>query len=392
MQGLSPMSWRRSPISAFASILAAALPAFVPQGAQARSPRNVDTVQRGVRPSAMGEAFTAVADDQNALYYNPAGLERIENWSLELLPVTVGFSSKSVQGAYDVLDIAKVAGAAFSDPTEFDAFKKSLKTITGKNYHASVGLNPNFVMRHFGFGVRMGAAVDVVPHNPAPDLIDLAFTQDMEIRFGGSYSVFEKRLKFGLALAGRQQGQLDERVSTEQLDTFTNGNPGNELKKMLKTGWGIGADAGLLFTPIEFWEPTLGLAVNNIGDLRFQPLKTPINDTPVAPPSIPQSVNLGLSLTPRWGKWFTRGAMDFRDVNLPISAGKKLRLGVEGGWGGSWISASVQTGVAEGYFTAGAELRLLLLNIRYATYVSERGYYPGQVNERRHLVGLKLLL
>ena len=31
----------------------------------------------GVRPLGMGGAFTAVADDENALFYNPAGLARV---------------------------------------------------------------------------------------------------------------------------------------------------------------------------------------------------------------------------------------------------------------------------------------------------------------------------
>ena len=31
----------------------------------------------GIRPLGMGNAFVAVADDRNALHYNPAGLARI---------------------------------------------------------------------------------------------------------------------------------------------------------------------------------------------------------------------------------------------------------------------------------------------------------------------------
>lgn len=34
----------------------------------------------GARPAAMGEAFSAVADDVHAIYYNPAGLSRIGTW------------------------------------------------------------------------------------------------------------------------------------------------------------------------------------------------------------------------------------------------------------------------------------------------------------------------
>ena len=35
------------------------------------------TLYRGPRPLAMGGAFTAVADDENALFYNPAGIAEI---------------------------------------------------------------------------------------------------------------------------------------------------------------------------------------------------------------------------------------------------------------------------------------------------------------------------
>ena len=32
----------------------------------------------GARPSALGKAFVALADDANALYYNPAGMAFID--------------------------------------------------------------------------------------------------------------------------------------------------------------------------------------------------------------------------------------------------------------------------------------------------------------------------
>src|SRR3989339_1733167 len=38
-----------------------------------------DDIAPGVRPAAMGGAFTALSDDANAIYYNPAGLYRLQN-------------------------------------------------------------------------------------------------------------------------------------------------------------------------------------------------------------------------------------------------------------------------------------------------------------------------
>ena len=38
----------------------------------------------GARATAMGGAFTAVADDFSAAYYNPAGLAQIEGYSISI--------------------------------------------------------------------------------------------------------------------------------------------------------------------------------------------------------------------------------------------------------------------------------------------------------------------
>ena len=45
-------------------------------GANGAKALNLDA---GARPAGMGEAFTAVSDDSNALYYNPAGIAQLES-------------------------------------------------------------------------------------------------------------------------------------------------------------------------------------------------------------------------------------------------------------------------------------------------------------------------
>jgi hypothetical protein len=59
----------------------------------------------GARPAGMGEAFGAVVDDATAIYWNPAGLSRIEGKSLSVMHA-VWFESV----AYDWLSYAQKAG------------------------------------------------------------------------------------------------------------------------------------------------------------------------------------------------------------------------------------------------------------------------------------------
>ena len=77
------MGRSRPGLSALARTLGLALTAAVvllPAGAAlGQTGQFLDEFGAGVRAMAMGQAFTAVADDYSAAYYNPAGLTQIEN-------------------------------------------------------------------------------------------------------------------------------------------------------------------------------------------------------------------------------------------------------------------------------------------------------------------------
>jgi hypothetical protein len=68
---------------------------------------------QGARPSAMGEAFTAVASDADASYWNPAGLSKVEGFELAALYNTwiadINYGYASV--AYPVAGIGTFAGS-----------------------------------------------------------------------------------------------------------------------------------------------------------------------------------------------------------------------------------------------------------------------------------------
>ena len=66
---------------ALAGTLAVALALTLPAQAQAASLRSGAVflkIGTGARPAAMGGAYTALADDVNALYYNPGGLAQLK--------------------------------------------------------------------------------------------------------------------------------------------------------------------------------------------------------------------------------------------------------------------------------------------------------------------------
>ncbi len=95
---------------------------FIPISAQA-SNKNVGTsgaqflkIGAGARPTAMGDSFVGIADDINAVYYNPAGLANLSH------PELTAMHTQWFQGInYDF--------GAFVLPSEYGAFAVSVATL-----------------------------------------------------------------------------------------------------------------------------------------------------------------------------------------------------------------------------------------------------------------------
>lgn len=56
-------------------------------------------IYKGLRPMGMGGAFVAVSDDANALFYNPAGLTRVQNIRASLFPLGIEIGKKHTRSS-----------------------------------------------------------------------------------------------------------------------------------------------------------------------------------------------------------------------------------------------------------------------------------------------------
>lgn len=350
---------------------------------------------QGVRPMGMGGAFTAVADDQNALYYNPAGLAKRTDWNAELLDPLVGWNNYVQENIDSFKKLTELANSGSSDVEKFvQDLDPVLTGISGENHYLRFGWNPYFVMKNFGFGLFINDEAQVTPHkNALPTVVDLSNFFDVDLRFGYGRLAMGDKLAWGLTLGPRIRNSitLDEFGIFKLYDISSSQTSQKKLiEESVRLGWTIPIDAGILFTPVKTLEPTFGFAVQNIGDARFSKIKTKANNG--TPDPLPMSVNFGFSLKKELGISVLKPAVEMRDVNLPIPASQKMALGMDWGIYRKYISAAAQLGLSEGNLSWGTEFKLLVLNIRYSSYVTNRGYFESFTKERRHLVGLKILL
>lgn len=354
----------------------------------------------GLRPLAMGNAFVGVADDYNALFYNPAGLARLTEWNAELLNPAFEISAATVSFISDLSDLA--SGSA----GDTDAVLNILENNTGKSHHFALGLTPHFVMRNFGIGLGMRLNTTMSVHREISTELDFGPRAILPIQFATNI-VEGLSIGGGIKLVAR--GGVDREFSINDLQVFQSSSSSDEptadspdegtatteagpsIDDFVIGGTGVGADFGLLFTPIKTWEPTLGISITDVGGTPYE--KANIGGEALGTPDLRlPSVNTGISIKPwRQGAMYVMASADAHAINQPIHYSKKFNLGVEWGYG---KIIKVQSGLHQGELSGGFEFDVFLFSCRFVTYAEQLGPVAGMhddLSDRRYAMQLKLL-
>jgi hypothetical protein len=343
----------------------------------------------GVRPLAMGNAYVAVADDYNALFYNPAGLARLKEWDGELFNFHAELSQNTSTFIKDAQDL--FSGSA----GDTEAVLNLIEDNAGKVQHMALGLTPHLIFRNFGIGLGAQMRGNFVFHRYPSIEIDMG--PELILPVAMAFNFLEDRLSVGFGLKFRVSGGINSDFGIEDIQALSSSGDDNtledndtpQLEDYVKGGYGAGADLGILFTPIKTMEPTLGISITDFGGTSFT--KFDVSGEAIGTPDIVlPSVNIGLSAKPvQTNATYVLATVDFHAVNQPVSFSKKFNLGIEWGW---TDLIKVQGGLHQGYLTAGFQFDVGLLNVMFATYGEELGPTAGSIEDRRFLLQFKLLI
>jgi hypothetical protein len=369
---------------------------------------------RGVRPLGMGDAFTALADDQNAFFYNPAGSTQRTGALFTLLesPITIG---TDLLDTYDFINDNEDKLTDFNELSaseQADLIREIDNQISKMQPHIGASILPNthFISGpttsrlHWGLGLfhQIDGTFQLFVDAGSPFLSydvnsDVVLPVNFSLRRGDSHKV-----GLGMNLKYIRRHQVNQkRVSFVELEDFDS--------PPLQQGAGFGADLGALYQPGSRW--SFGLAVQDFlgTSLDFDALDAEkgFSAKPARTGTIKSRWNAGLAWTPArlgMGRLATSTgdrlvlALDVKDIFnadnkvlfgdavVPDTAWKHIHLGAEYR---AWF-LRLRGGANQGYPTFGLGLDVPFLKLDYAFYSDELGHVAGQIRQSNHMVSLAM--
>ena len=349
--------------------------------------------------SALGQGEAVVSNPykKESLYYNPAGLSLQEHKDLEVFTPQLGFSSTLIK-ANSTIKSLNTSNQTNYTTNDINAAYNLLRPYE-EGLYTLLGLNPYFIKKNFGIGLLVQNQIQISPYLLGTEFVELDLRADIELRVAGAFRLMEDQLAVGLSVAGINRYELSHMINVLDLNSIRSSAFLSQLKDETQQGVGVGVDLGFLFIPYgNKHAPKIGLNILNLGNTSFKALgkikkELKVSDMPPSP--IPMSISTGISFDPKIDRYsflFLEGALEFHDINLPISAAKKLHVGLEGGYRGEYIKASLKAGYMYGGFSFGLELDLIGLHITFASYIFEQGILIEQKPMRRNMIEIKLLI
>ena len=354
---------------------------------------------QGVRNLGMGNTGIALSFDENALFYNPAGLASVDS-ILVGFPFLMEISDDSIS---IISEIAKLSG----DSTTADV----VALLMGKRVHFRSLTDLNMILP-FGELMTFGAAsgletqIDFGVRNPVSVEIDFGFRLDRIQNFGFAMPVARGRWLVGAGVETIERCDIPLKTATFG-DVLSSSNISNsfgsckltDLKRAQTYNFGFQQR----LETASALKMTWGMTADNIGGLKFNR-----SDNETSPADQNTEYSVGVSWQPSWGPVRLLYAVDIRDFTLEHADDtycrtrsgtdclwKRLHIGTEIGIFPIDSGAStfaVRAGFNQGYFTYGFELNPFIffrgLNIQYAVYKTETGSQIGDRPDKRKVFQL----
>ena len=403
---------------ALVSLWAAAVAAVVVQ--TSAEAEEIPGAFNAVRPMGMGDAFTGIANDENSVWTNPAG---------------IGRSRKArSRSTFNVSKFPNVIAGANSNGRKFyTAFKgapnKNVEAvlsqsndISGKPLWVRGGLFPVTIFdidreTPMAVGLYSNTSVQALVTKDTPNVAQVTAISDAGAVIDLGFTSSDNRLNAGLQVRPMLRYAFEDLIPSNDLlsKTLMRRHLQEDANKLT----GLGLDAGLLYTFADFWFPTLGMSVLNLPTGCKSNYLNPYTQKPenvcgnlfhgaisnanALSTVDPTDVRVGIAITPRLSHSVNmRVAIDAHHIPIGtaaqsyglqgISATKLLHAGAELFYGNPLIVAplAARFGVNQGFITYGVTLNVSGIDLEFASYGVDVSSTSKASEDRRYLASLSL--
>jgi hypothetical protein len=325
-------------------------------------------IYKGVRPLGMGGAFTALSDDANALFYNPAGLANIKENRVSLIDIEVEGSKKAYNFEKDAWDV---------DTDNSKEVASFLQGHIGDYGHIAASIFPNYTRPNFAFGLISTAKSNIqVRDRQYPKLLVDAIG-DGGVCAGYAHSFLDNDLLVGSNLKYLYRKSIEHEYSAADITTH---DFKSRLRDDIQHGSGVLLDLGIIYKIQSNQEGSpqeplqLGMSVSNL-----------IGNKLGNAADLDPHVDLGVSK--RIGDLTL--AADYVDIFGQLGEdqdiGKRIHIGLE--YSLTEI-IRLRTGINQGYLTYGVGVDAKKVQFDILSYGEEVGAHSGQQKDRRYLLRL----
>jgi hypothetical protein len=344
-------------------------------GQALNQPHNSDKIYRSAYYLGRGNTGVAHADDEEAIFYNPAGLAAGKG----IYKKTI-LASPHVELSQATRDLARQLSAEDSDAVD------TVRDHVGKPNHVGFSNFTGLILRRAALGVVATGNVDVLafksPEFGGLEVVEAAADQTVGATFSLAEGFFDNGMLLGVTAKylarGRGYASASAAEANDLKDKLSNRND------FLAAGEGGGADFGVQFRGGGKASPSFGVTVNDIGDTKVTPTDPTTLDL-----DIKQTINAGVSIEP--GTKFSKLKLlaDYRDIasRTITNPRKKLHLGGE-------LSVldmvGMTGGLNQGDPTAGHYFDIYLVRVDLGMYTEEVGDRVGTRPDTRYFLKAKV--
>lgn len=321
-----------------------------------------------------GDTGIAIADDEDAIFYNPAGIALGKGIYKKTVLV-----SPQIHMSQASRDIARRLGAENADAVD------TVLSAVGKPNHVGASNFSGILFRRAALGVVTNTNADVLaykdPEKGGLEVIKVNVDQTT----GGTFTLAESfgKGRFFAGVTGKYLVRTKGQIEASAAEANTVKDKLSNTSDFVGAGSGGGADLGLMFQSGGRMNTAFGITINDVGNTRIVPQEPTELDL-----DLKQTINLGVAIEPGTKTSKLRLLADYRDAagNVIKNPYKRVHLGTELT---VFDAVGATGGLNQGYGTAGLYLDLYIMRFDLGFYTEEVGNRAGTRPDTRYFFQFK---